>query len=384
MSEYSDPMSEFMDSDEDYMMDEPSTTNTTSTSPEYAVNQNGVKQIVPESTIHAPEPSGILQQVLNKKIQLFISKRGIPITTNDVAYNVESQLRKLGFDKSTPLEVHLPTSFYTDYNNNNQPDLRKIEKIKDLLQMVGVRAIESSVSHRNVEASMKVYDGAIFLWNGSDNEVARLIDSYRYMKFHSTFQKVDPKLGSMWSHAGNVDAICVATNGYYKSYKNNKVFATCGMGSALQAKILIPTIPEILGNKLKQFGNKVQSLTSYEHTQIIAFPTKPEYVVVAPDKSNIPEYCRNSVNVNDQLPGYRGLSDKALINKSFTELAHFIQIHQLKSVIIPRVGCGSGGLNWENDIVPMILANEAIRQHTDIIFVAKYGAGRIPLRELLG
>jgi hypothetical protein len=114
------------------------------------------------------------------------------------------------------------------------------------------------------------------------------------------------------------DAICITTNGIVK--KNGD--AVMGAEVALQAKKLHPSLPQILGNKLKS-GNKVHLLTQSSDYYIVSFPTKDHWK----DKSHI-----------------------NLIKNSILELVHISNDMNWNRVCVPRPGCFNGQLNWEKDV----------------------------------
>jgi O-acetyl-ADP-ribose deacetylase (regulator of RNase III) len=47
-------------------------------------------------------------------------------------------------------------------------------------------------------------------------------------------------------------------------------------------------------------------------------------------------------------------SDPDLIVRSARQLMTHVDTHGWKSVVLPRPGCGAGGLSWENEVRPLI------------------------------
>lgn len=121
---------------------------------------------------------------------------------------------------------------------------------------------------------------------------------------------------------GNFDAFCITTNGTIKS--NGE--CVMGRGIALTCKRMFPDIPMILGNLIRIRGNHVHKLGTYKSSVIFSFPVKHNWWEVA---------------------------DIELIKRSCVELTHELDRLNLKSVLLPRPGCGNGKLNW-NDVEPVI------------------------------
>lgn len=113
------------------------------------------------------------------------------------------------------------------------------------------------------------------------------------------------------------DAICVTTNGIIK---NNKE-AVMGAGIALEAKNRFPILPKILGQKILESGNKVHLLYTTNDYCIVSFPTKHHW---------------------------RDKSDLDLIKRSILELVGMTNEMKWSKVVIPRPGCGNGGLDWKD------------------------------------
>lgn len=120
--------------------------------------------------------------------------------------------------------------------------------------------------------------------------------------------------GNLWTY--KADWRIIPTNGVIK--KNGE--AVMGAGLALQAKIRFPSLPKRLAAKIEQLGNHV---AIFEDIKIITFPTKNNWK----DKSLL-----------------------RLIEQSCIEIA---SLPYNDTFAIPRVGCGLGGLRWE-DVEPIL------------------------------
>lgn len=123
--------------------------------------------------------------------------------------------------------------------------------------------------------------------------------------------------GNIWRLVGIADAICVTTNAIVKS--NGAL--TMGAGIAKEAVMHFPGIQFNLGKAVQQFGNIPVIGTVKEGTRIVSFPTK-----------------------ND----WKDPSDMFLIKRSAEALVDMANRFNWKYIALPRLGCGLGGLQWED------------------------------------
>lgn len=107
---------------------------------------------------------------------------------------------------------------------------------------------------------------------------------------------------------------CITTNGIL----NSRDELVMGAGVALQAKQRYPELPEILGRLVKQLGNIPYII---EDLGIISFPTKNHW----------------------KYP-----SLLSLIEKNAKLIVELVDDYEIKSVVMPKIGTGNGGLNWED------------------------------------
>lgn len=133
--------------------------------------------------------------------------------------------------------------------------------------------------------------------------------------------------GNLWTYPADVRVI--TTNGTVK--KNGE--CVMGRGCAREAKQTIPEIALVLGSKIKEHGNKVFFLGNLSVDPIVhlySFPVKHNWYEKA---------------------------DIKLIRESAEDL-----FYQLDSVypndeghvfVLPRPGCGNGGLKW-NEVKPVL------------------------------
>ena len=160
-------------------------------------------------------------------------------------------------------------------------------------------------------------------------------------------------------------AVCITTNGLVK--RNGE--AVMGAGLAKIALQKFPTLDYSLGDAINTLGNHVHVLTMPslqgpilplrpgEHLpyHIISFPTKRSHDVIAPGKTNVLPYYRESVGqVGQRAAGYKFYSPIELIVESAHELVTTVNATEWNIVALPRPGCGKGGLSWESDVRPLL------------------------------
>lgn len=125
------------------------------------------------------------------------------------------------------------------------------------------------------------------------------------------------RIGDIWSAIGVANAICIPTNGIVE--KEGSLIM--GAGLAKDAAIRFPGIPKTLGQKVERGGNKPYICGVKIGTWLVSFPTKEHYK----DPSNI-----------------------FLIRSSAKELVRLAKTHNWEYIALPKVGCGLGGLKWED------------------------------------
>jgi hypothetical protein len=117
-------------------------------------------------------------------------------------------------------------------------------------------------------------------------------------------------VGDLWTYPAEFRLVPV--NGTLDS----RGHLVMGAGVALRAKERYPKLPALLGRFVSKYGNRpfYCGLES-----IISFPTKRHW---------------------------KDPSDPALIEASCTLSARIADKWRIKSIAMPRVGCGLGGLDW--------------------------------------
>lgn len=117
--------------------------------------------------------------------------------------------------------------------------------------------------------------------------------------------------GDLWQHHIEGAVVAITTNGMV-----NKVGSAVMLrGCARQARDRFPALLKTLGSLIKQHGNHVFDLGH----QIVSFP-------VEEDPYQVPEM--------------------RLIDQSCRELVKLVDYKGWQKVVVPRPGCGGGGLEW--------------------------------------
>jgi len=126
--------------------------------------------------------------------------------------------------------------------------------------------------------------------------------------------------GDLWEFLDNGFTVAITTNGTVK--KNG--LAVMGRGCAYEATQRFPEFPKLLGENLKKSGNWV---TLYQCFDIITFPVKHNWWEKA---------------------------DLCLIEKSAKDLMLLMDQTNIETVVLPKPGCGNGGLDWKTEVKPIL------------------------------
>lgn len=129
--------------------------------------------------------------------------------------------------------------------------------------------------------------------------------------------------GNLWDYFGKKGyVVCVTTNGFVK--KNGEV--VMGKGCALEAARLFPSLPKLLGKRVREEGNVVHefrfpSAVGKRDGRLLTFPVKHSWW----EEANLD-----------------------LIADSLHHLKAFAEILSEEDIfILPRPGCGNGRLQWK-------------------------------------
>ncbi len=134
-------------------------------------------------------------------------------------------------------------------------------------------------------------------------------------------------IGNIWE--GDVDAICITTNGTVLDSGHNIM----GGGIAWEATMAVPGISLTHGRLIRHYGHRFQLLDIWTRPsdkrgiQLFAFPSK------------------RTIDVN---------SDLVTILISLESLIHVAKSYPSLKFGLPRPGSNLGGLNWENQVRPLL------------------------------
>lgn len=151
--------------------------------------------------------------------------------------------------------------------------------------------------------------------------------------------------GDLWEYPDAVK--CITTNGFVKT--NGE--AVMGRGCALEAKRKFPGIDKVLGDLIKENGNVVNLLNweYYDQTGqhlsciLFSFPVKHNWY----EKADINLIKQSSEQIANIAAGKDWHSWEDLAKEwNGVSLPHI-------PIVIPRPGCGNGGLTWE-EVKPVI------------------------------
>jgi hypothetical protein len=168
---------------------------------------------------------------------------------------------------------------------------------------------------------------------------------------------------NIWEYLGKIP-ICIPTNGFVKSDGR----LVMGRGLAQQARDKFKDLDLIWGKTVARYGNLPIPLISYnrgfELFELISFPVKPVM------GQNVLSRFKKNINqgAGDEYPGWMCKADLEIIKKSCRSLLVLMEFYSLDKVVMPRVGCGNGELQWQ-DVKPVI--EEILRDK--VIVVDKIG-----------
>ena len=129
----------------------------------------------------------------------------------------------------------------------------------------------------------------------------------------------------LWSfHDKPETVVFITTNGTLKQ-SNDLVM---GRGCAKEAYDKFPGISAVLGQAIKQYGNQVMY---FEEFKLGILPVKTQW------------YLKADIKLIENSLGQLLCLANVDINKG-----------TWKNIVIPRPGCGNGGLTWEHEVKPLL------------------------------
>jgi len=147
--------------------------------------------------------------------------------------------------------------------------------------------------------------------------------------------------GDIWTFWLQGHPICITTNGHVK--RNGE--AVMGRGIALQAATRIPELPRIVGAENESAWDRVQRIAP----MMYMFPVKRDRGVCAPDSSNVVVHKRRNFVPGLAVPGWALLAETSIIADSLRQLDYLYKrvfSDRHLEMVLPRPGCGAGGLDW--------------------------------------
>jgi hypothetical protein len=158
--------------------------------------------------------------------------------------------------------------------------------------------------------------------------------------------------GNIWEYL-NSGYIGIPTNGYIS--RNGT--GVLGRGLAKQALDRFPDLGYTFGQHLKTNGHCVGWMQVPPNGRLISIPVKPISLTIQSrnDYDRVLSRAKSHFEVGDVVPGYWCKADLGLIRHSLFELVVFIMKHNLEKVYIPALGCGNGGLDFNQDLCPLLM-----------------------------
>ena len=150
--------------------------------------------------------------------------------------------------------------------------------------------------------------------------------------------------GDLWSYWVENYPVCVTVNGCVRQDGR----AVMGCGVAAQAARRIPELPARLGSFIKEHGwEKVYQLAP----GVLSFPVKRDQGVC--DGGNVVRHMAHKFRVGDPVPGWALKAEVEIIADSLVLLKRWAGYFERGHIILPRPGCGAGGLDWETQVKPL-------------------------------
>lgn len=146
---------------------------------------------------------------------------------------------------------------------------------------------------------------------------------------------------------GRPDALVILTNGFVKG--NGE--AVMGRGCAKEASQMDKELPRILGQKVLREGNFPYILRKREgKIALVSFPVKPCSAIIQKkeDLDKVVPHMRDKFKVGSKVPGWACVADIEIIQSSCKALSQIASNNNWSKVVIPRMGCGAGRLEWSN------------------------------------
>lgn len=139
-------------------------------------------------------------------------------------------------------------------------------------------------------------------------------------------------------------ALCITTNLYVKG----SGCAVMGCWTAKRAALFDPGLPARLGSIILSGEVGPVVCSRFGGVPIVAFPVKPPHGICDRLKANVVKHMRYAYSPGQRVPGWACTADRWLIQQSCTSLVGLTNKYRWDVVILPRPGCGAGGLLWKD------------------------------------
>lgn len=157
--------------------------------------------------------------------------------------------------------------------------------------------------------------------------------------------------GNIWDYHDLGFTICIPTNGYVK--KNG--CAVMGGGLALQANRRYPGFSKklgaLIGHPTTTLCRNVWETVWEVHERVLVFPVKRDFGDFV--EGNVVLHMAKRFEIGDLVPGWALKAELSIISESLKKLDTFRKDRKRDVVVIPRVGCGAGELDWETQVKPL-------------------------------
>lgn len=151
----------------------------------------------------------------------------------------------------------------------------------------------------------------------------------------------------VWSLLDENSTLCVLTNDtvikmYDAVTMQDIIYNPMRAGIAGECKWRNPEFPKLVGLAILR-KTRYAGFDAKTHAEFFRFSTKYE--------------------IHDEK------SDLNLIEASLKDLVKYIQKNPERKIYLPRPGCGIGGLNWENEVKPLV--EKYLGSYKNIYIVSK-------------
>jgi hypothetical protein len=163
--------------------------------------------------------------------------------------------------------------------------------------------------------------------------------------------------GNLWDRYDQLKAhewVLITTNGFIKRTGE----CVMGRGVARDAALRFPTLPAMLGTRIRERGNVVQF---FPEQRLITFPVKHNWY----EPANLDLIRVSSRALRDEI------SKAAFIRTAFNTAHSGLDLPGIERIYMPRPGCGNGKLLWR-DVKPVL--DEEFGESAKYLTVVDLGA----------